>query len=527
MKKLVWAAGVSLSLALSAGTALAATPSKVLVVAKNLDDIVTLDPASAYEFSSGEIVSNTYDRLVQFTPDDTTKLMPGLAQSWTVSEDGKTITFTLRDGVKFQSGNPVRPEDVIFSFRRVLTINKAPAFILAQLGWTKENLDTLVKKTGENQVSLTHTGSFGPAFFLNVLAARPASVVDEVEVMKNQKDGDLGHAWLNTTSAGSGAFKLTKYAGAEGATLTANKNYFGGAPEMNSIVFRNIKEAGTQRVMLEKGDIDIARNLTPDQIVALQGKPDVQVGRYPQAAVHFVSLNQKTPGLQNPALWEAMRYLIDYDGIANKMLNGQMSVHQAFWPKGFPGSYDEAPFRYDAAKAKEILEKAGLKDLTFDMDVISSSPFTDIAQAIQATMASAGIKVNILPGTGAQVITKYRARTHQMMLLYWGPDFIDPHSNAKAFAYNVDNSDDKYQSTTTWRNAWHVPELSEKTMAALKEADPAKRLTMYTDLQKEVQAKSPIIVMFQAQDLVASQSNVKGYVHGATSDLVFYRKITK
>src|SRR5690606_33193940 len=95
--------------------AVAATPADALVVAKNIDDIVSLDPAQAYEFTSGEIVTNTYDRLVQYEAEDMQKLVGGLAESWAVSDDGKTLTFRLRPGVTFQSGNPVRPEDVVFS----------------------------------------------------------------------------------------------------------------------------------------------------------------------------------------------------------------------------------------------------------------------------------------------------------------------------------------------------------------------------------------------------------------------------
>jgi peptide/nickel transport system substrate-binding protein len=104
-----------------AATAEAKSPPNVLVVAKNIDDIVSLDPAQAYEFTSGEVVSNIYDRLVEYNPADIEKLVPGLAESWSIAEDGKTITFKLRSGVKFASGNPVRPEDVVFSFKRVIT----------------------------------------------------------------------------------------------------------------------------------------------------------------------------------------------------------------------------------------------------------------------------------------------------------------------------------------------------------------------------------------------------------------------
>jgi len=100
--------------------------------------------------------------------------------------------------------------------------------------------------------------------------------------------------------------------------------------------------------------------------------------------------------------------------------------------------------------------------------------------------------------------------------------------NAKAFAYNSDNSDESYISTTTWRNAWAVPEeLNEATMAALAEADQARRDELYIELQKKVQASSPIVIMFQAAVQVAMSPKVAGYVNGATSDFVFYRLVTK
>src|SRR5690606_20880177 len=179
----------------------------------------------------------------------------------------------------------------------------------------------------------------------------------------------------------------------------------------------------------------------------------------PQAAVHFLSFNQKVDALTDPAVWEAARYLIDYQGMTDSFLKGQMQVHQAFWPDGFPGALNDTPFTYDPDKAAQILADAGVElPITVTLDVINSTPFTDMAQSLQAGFAEAGINFDILPGTSAQVITKYRERSHEAMLLYWSPDFMDPHSNAKAFAYNPDNSDEAYAATTTWRNAWAVPE---------------------------------------------------------------------
>ena len=510
-----------------AGAALADTPPNALIVAQNIDDIVAIDPAQAYEFTSGELVTNMYDRLVQYDAEDPTVLAAGIASDWQMDAASRTITFTIREDATFHSGNPVTPADVVYSLGRVIKLNLTPAFILAQLGWTPENVDQMVTAEG-NVVTVKYEGDFSPAFVLNVLAARPASIVDMKTVMANEVDGDMGNAWLNANAAGSGPFKLDAYRPAQLVRMSAHGDYFKGAPKMDSVIIRHVAESATQELMLESGDIDLARNLTPDQIAGLDASA-IKVDTFPQAAVHFLSFNQKTDSLTDPAVWEAARYLVDYKGMTNSIIKGQMEVHQAFWPKGFPGSYDETPFSYDPAKAKAILAEAGIETpIKVELDVINAAPFTDMAQSLQASFADAGISFEILPGTGSQVITKYRERTHEAMLLYWGPDFMDPHSNAKAFAYNSDNSDGSYAATTTWRNAWAVPDkLNKKTKMALTESDPAKRLEIYRDLQAEVQKESPIVIMFQAAYQVAMDTNVSGYVNGATSDFVFYRLVDK
>ncbi|QBY01000.1 ABC transporter substrate-binding protein [Rhodophyticola sp. CCM32] len=516
-----------MALPLATPAAYAETPPELLVVAQNIDDIVAIDPAQAYEFTSGELVTNTYDRLVQYDAEDTTVLAPGLATAWEIDAEAKTILFTLRDGVTFQSGNPLRAEDVVFSFARVVDLNLTPAFILTQLGWTPENVREMVTAEG-NTVTVRYDGDFSPAFVMNVLAARPASVVDELTVMEHEMDGDMGNAWLNANTAGSGPFSLAAFRPAELIRMDANPDYFNGGPAIEGVIIRHVAEAATQQLLLESGDVDIARNLTPDQIASLDGD-GVRVETFPQAAVHFLSFNQAVDSLTPPAFWEAARYLVDYEGMTSSIIAGQMEVHQAFWPEGFPGALTDTPYTYDPERAREILEEAGVElPITVTLEVINAAPFTDMAQSIQASFAEAGINFEILPGTGSQVITKYRERSHEAMLLYWGPDFMDPHSNAKAFAYNSNNDQDAYAATTTWRNSWAVPEeMNEMTIAALVEPDPAAREEIYLDLQRRVQESSPIVIMFQASYQVAMSDAVSGYVNGATSDFVFYRLVEK
>ena len=142
-------------------------------------------------------------------------------------------------------------------------------------------------------------------------------------------------------------------------------------------------------------------------------------------------------------------------------------------------------------------------------------------------MAQGGVKVTIIPSEQKAVLTKYRARQHQMLLVYWGPDYMDPHTNADSFARNTDNSDTPKSKPLAWRNAWDIPEISKLTAAAVAERDTAKREAMYKDLQAKVMDEGPFIIMFQTASQVAERANVKNFVMGPTSDVVFYRLVTK
>ena len=126
----------------------AATPPDTLVQAWQIDDIISLDPAEVFEFSASEIDGNTYERLMPTTSKDVSKIFGEVAESWTVSPDGKTFTFKIRQDKKFASGNPVTAEDVVFSLAARRLLDKSPAFILAQFGLTKDNVKDKIKQTG-------------------------------------------------------------------------------------------------------------------------------------------------------------------------------------------------------------------------------------------------------------------------------------------------------------------------------------------------------------------------------------------
>jgi peptide/nickel transport system substrate-binding protein len=506
----------------------AATPSSTLVIAKNIDDIISLDPGEAYEASGGEIITNVYDRLVRFEAEDVSKLVGGVAESWTISEDGKTFTFKLRPGLTFQNGDPVTAEDVAFSLQRVVLLDKTPSFLLTQFGWTKDNVKDLVKAQDPSTFVFTLAADFAPSLVLNVVSSTIGSVINKKVAMEHETDGDLGNAWLKSNSAASGAYALKSWTPNESVVLEANPSFHLGAPKLARVVVRHVPEAAAQRLLLEKGDIDIARNLTADQLAGLSGNAHVKITSQGSADTFYVALNQSDERLKNPKVREALKWLVDYDGMAGSFLRGQFKVHQSFLPSAFWSSIPDNPYKLDVAKAKALLAEAGYPDgFKIEMDAFNSAPWTNIAQSIQSTMAEAGVDISILSAEQKQVWTRYRARQHQMLLIQWSPDYLDPHSNAETFCRNLDNSADSKARTVAWRNSWFIPELSKLTDEASRERDTAKREQDYVALQKAVLADGPYVVMFEPTFQVAMRKDVENFVMGPYWDLVFYRLATK
>jgi len=515
-------AGAALSiLMMAAPAAFAETPKDTLVEGFAIDDIITMDPGEAFELSTAEVTSNTYSLLVRLDMADTSKVKGDLADSWTVSDDGLTYTFKLKSGMKFASGNPITAEDVAWSFERAVKLDKSPAFIITQFGITGDNVTEKAKATDESTFTFTVDKPYAPSFVLNCLTATVASVVDKKLVLDHVKpvtpsadykyDNDFGNEWLKTGYAGSGAFKLREWRANEVVVLERNDNYYGDKAKLARVIYRFMKESSAQRLALEAGDIDIARNLEPGDLDAVAKNADLASESAPKGTVYFISLNSKNENLKKPEVQEAFKYLVDYDAIGATLIKGIGEIHQTFLPKGQLGALDENPYKLDVAKAKELLAKAGLKDgFSVTIDVRNTQPVTGIAESIQQSVAQAGIKMDIIPGDGKQTLTKFRARTHDIYIGQWGSDYFDPNSNADTFTSNPDNSDAGTVKTLAWRNTFEAPELDKEAKAALLERDNAKRAAMYQDIQKKYLANSPFVFIFQ-------QTEVAGYRKGLTN----------
>jgi len=533
-------AGAAMSaLIFASATASAETPADTLVQAWAIDDIISLDPAEAFELSTGEITGNTYDMLVKLDIADTTKVVGGLADSWTVSDDGLTYTFKLKPNLTFASGNPVTAEDVAWSFERAVKLNKTPAFIIQQFGLTADNVTEKAKAVDPTTFQFVVDKAYAPSFVLNCLTATVAAVVDSKLVKEHAAtvtpseeykfDNDFGHGWLKTGFAGSGPFKTREWRANEAVVLERNDNYYGEKPVLARVVYRHVKESATQRLMLEKGDVDVARNLQPGDFQAVGQNADLATTATPKSTIFYFSLNQKNENLAKPEVREAFKYLVDYDTLGDTLLAGIGVVHQNFLPKGILGALEDKPYKLDVAKAKELLAKAGLPEgFSVTMDTRSGQPEQGVAEAIQQSAAQAGIKIELVPEDFKQLLTRYRARQHDIAILQWGVDYWDPNSNAETFAVNPNNADDSQLKTLAWRNAWDVPaEMQEQAKAALLERDAAKRAEMYGELQKKVREQGPFTMLWQQTEVAGLRKNVQGFKLGPTFDTNFLAPVSK
>jgi len=525
-------AGAAFSLLLVSGgmaPAFAETPADTLVEAWAIDDTITLDPAESFELSPAEFIGNAYDMLVRLDINDTTKVKGGIADSWTVSDDGLTYTFKLKPGIKFASGNPITAEDVAWSFERVVKLDKSPAFILTQFGLTGDNVAEKAKAVDDTTFVFTVDKAYAPSFVLNCLTATVGAVLDKKLVMEHAEattpndeykyDTDFGYAWMKTHYAGSGPFSIRDWRANEIVVMERNENYYGEKPALARVIYRHVKESATQRLMLEAGDVDVARNLEPGDLEAVSKNPDLTTASAAKGTVYYISLNQKNEKLAKPEVREAFKYLVDYDAIGSTLLKGVGEVRQTYQAKGVLGALEENPYKFDVAKAKELLEKAGLKDgFSVTFDVRNTQPVTGIAESFQQTAAQAGVKIEIIPGDGKQTLTKYRARNHDLYIGQWGMDYWDPNSNAEAFTSNPDNGDDSSLKTLAWRNAWDIPELTEQVKAALLERDSDKRAELYKKLQQEALETSPFVMLYQQIEVAGVRGNVKGYKLGPSFD---------
>jgi peptide/nickel transport system substrate-binding protein len=498
------AGGASATPSASAGGA-----ASTLVWYGDVSDLISLDPAVAYEFSGILLAHNAYETLVRFEGADLSTIKPSLAQSWDIKDSGASwdITFKLKSGVKFASGNALTADDVVYSFQRVIKLNKSPAFLFTDIAQLKAES---VKATDPTTVVVTLPKTASAQAFLSILTFTIGGVVDSKEVKGKESGGDSGSGYLLDHSSGSGPFVIDHWTKNSEVLLKSNPNYGGTKPALSGVLVKHVPEQTNQQFALERGDADIARNLGAQQIAALQGKPGVTTTSGSSLQLVYVGMNVTVKPLDNVNVREALRTAVDYDGIVKDLLKGNAKKVQGIVPAGLAGYDESTPFQADVAKAQALMKQANQDKVTLELlaptgPAPGGAAFSDLAAKLQSDWAKIGVTVNIKQTTQADLLTTYRAQKGQLVMIYWGPDFPDPDGNVGPLT-------DYAAKSIAYRNGWDDKTYAEAGRKAALITDPAARAAAYKEITNYVLHNGPYVILYQPTQPFGLRSNVKGFV---------------
>lgn len=489
---------------------------KTLVVGIT-EDAVTMDPHRAFEFYASSVHSSIYEALTAFPPGRVDEIVPAIAESWEISDDGLTYTFTIAEGKVFSTGRSVTAEDVAFSLNRVKNLKGNPAFLT-------DNIAS-VEAVDERTVVITQFAT-DPSLLAR-LSNTSLTIIDSIEAQaqgatadENAAETDGAELWLNDNSLGTGPYMLQKWEPKVEAILVRNPNYTGPAPDIDRIIFRTIADAAAQKLALEAGDLDIALDVSADQVPSLKENPDIVVHEAVSPTVFFLIMNQD-PAIGGPlaedAVQDAIRLAIDYEGM-KILAGGAASTPVNIMPVHWAYALDPSmAVQRDVEAARARLAEGGYPDgLTVDLEypIFTSGGVAveTLAQKVQADLAEAGITVNLVPGDIGPALERYRLGESPFGLWLWGPDFLDP---IDRLAFTPGG---KVGLRVNWDESNASPELMEAVNRAWVATDPAARDAAFTDVQTIMLDESAFAFLVQSGTQVAYSSRVQDFVYTGTTN---------
>jgi peptide/nickel transport system substrate-binding protein len=502
----------------TAAPAATGTGNQNLIIAIDQSDVKTLDPAREFEFAAAFVDLNVYDTLItQKGPDQLSEYVPVLAKEWKISPDGKEYTFTLRDDVKFASGNPLTADDVKFSLMRLKNIKGNP-------GWMMDPLKE-VAVVDKTTVKTVLNDSFGD--WLAVLAGPNSGIVDSKLVKEHEgtdaegaDQADKAEEWMNQNSAGSGPFVLKGWQKNNVISLERNPNYFQGSPKLAKVEIRDVPSPATQKLQVETGDVDVALSLTPDLVDTLKNNPAVKVTLGQSLDNLYMGMTVDpaiNPNLAKKEVRQAIRAAIDYEGVL-ALTNGQAVRGPAVYSIGVLGltqaDADRINPKYDPDKAKQLLASVGLAGgFSFPLEYgTGPSPvgvtYESIAQKVQADLKKVNIDVQLVPEAFDVMLTKYRAKDRTAVISYNQPDYLGASDWADQMILG------------TWAPRLHYDSKAAQDLAKKGDAevDPQKRAATYQEMLQLLVDEGPYVMLVQGKAPVVTRSNVQNWIYFPIGD---------
>ncbi len=475
-------------------------------------DPVGLDPAVTLDNDSGYILGTLYDGLTAYGVGNT-KVVPGLAKSWQITNGGKTYIFNLRQGVKFSDGTPFNAQAVAFWVDHMIN-PKNPAYYANLKG-----ISTFVPFTWGNVTGTKILGTYKIA--INMTQPNGEFLADLAMVWNGVTSPKMlktyrTDAWQHP--AGTGPFEFVRWVKGQYVEVKANPHYWGGKPHVSTILFKIIPDQSAQLLSLKTGAVQILTDVAPSEIPTIKGAKTLKLLAEPGLDDNYISLPVQTGPFKSLLVRQAVNYAVDKAAIDQSLYGGYAQVMNSPLPT-VAFAYDKSipAYPYNVAKAKQLMKQAGYPNgFSFEMDVYNNArgynPIggPELAVAIQQYLKVIGInlKLNILdPATWLG-----QARSNgfnKMSLAGWTgdngdpDDMISPLFNGNAFL-------------TGNFSHYNNPTVNQDFAKALLTSVPSQRAAYYDVIQKQIMHDAPAIFLNYTDLMRAQSTSVHGFVPNPT-----------
>ena len=448
-------------------------------IAQDLDD--SLDPHQTVAAGTREVLFNIFEGLVK--PNSDGEMIPAVAEKYTLSEDGTTYTFTLREGVKFHNGQTVTAEDVVYSINRCAAVPEGQEKPLVAAFSAVKSVEALDEKT----VAVT-------------IAQRDLEFISYMTAAIIPADYEN----QDTAPVGTGPFKFVSRTPQQDFVMERFEDYWGAPAWLDKVTYKICENADALVMNLNGGSIDLCAHLTSAQ--ASQLNQNFQVLEGTMNLVQAIYLNNQAKHFDNQLVRQALCYAIDRQGIMDMVADGHgtavgSSIYPAFTKYFLPELVDKYP--HDVAKAKELLAQAGYPD-GFDMTISvpnNYQPHMDTAEVVAEQLREAGINVTIQPVEWSTWLdTIYNGRQFQATVV--GVDAANMTARAMLERFTSDYA----KNFINYSN----PAYDALFQQAINATDEATQTDLYKQMETMLADTAANVYIQDLSDLVAMRQDLGG-----------------
>jgi len=471
-------------------------------------DAQKLDPADIDDGESVNVLAQICEGLVRFRG-GTLDIEPALATEWEISPDGKTYTFTLREGVTFHDGTPLTARTAAFSFQRQLDPAHPAHFAQASFAYWTNLFGDVESVTAPDERTLVINLERPNASLLRSLATFPAFLVSPGAL------GRFGAEQFQRNPVGTGPYRFVEWKPGEAIILERNERYWGEPAAFERLVFKYVANSATRVLELKGGEVHAAYGFQPGEAEALEDEPLVEVHQEPGMNVGYLAINGLRDYLDHREIRKALAMAIDREKIVQVALNGAGTVAQYPVPPVFPGypEDDAPPIEHDPEEARRLLARhpaLTARTLTLRTFGTPRDYFPDpgkVASVVRADLEAAGLTVEIVNTDFKTHLDTMRRGDYELGLLGWIGDNGDP-DNFLATLFGSWAATEGSATNVTFYKSDLMDRFLEE---ARRESNEIKRAGLYRLALRTFAEDMPLVPLVHGDQIAVTRAEVTGF----------------